>query len=248
MRSEVVLALAALALGAGCAPRPRPLVICHNSNCAGAPSSDDDTIGALDASMTAEAEVFDGTEIDLVWQGGGCVFAHGVDATAPVGWDVAADHVATYLAAHPTTPSGEPFVVWIELKPGGAPPPAALARCALDVDARIAHAAPIQRVVSSFSPDLLAAVAADPRWPGGDLVAELLPPTRADLAGFAISGVSVDPVEIDRAAFARYGDLGLAVAMWADVVTPELLDWVKEENPRWVDVGDAAVVRAWIGG
>jgi hypothetical protein len=36
--------------------------------------------------------------------------------------------------------------------------------------------------------------------------------------------------------------------MWADVVTPELLDWVKEENPRWVDVGDAAVVRAWIGG
>ncbi len=102
--------------------------------------------------------------------------------------------------------------------------------------------------ISSFSPALLDAVAADPGWHGGSLVAELLPPTRASLDGFHVSGVSVDPFQLDAEAFERFSDLGVDVALWSDLVTPEMLDWIASESPRWVDVGDAALVRSWIDG
>jgi len=57
---------------------------------------------------------------------------------------------------------------------------------------------------------------------------------------------TADPFQVDRAAFARFHDLGLEIALWSDVVTPELLDWIDAEAPRWVSVGDASLVRAWI--
>lgn len=225
---------AALVLLAACMSRPHPLVICHNANCTGASSDRDDTLGALDASLATETGAFDGLEIDFAWQDGRCVFAHAPELDAP---DARA--AAERIAAAPGR-----FALYVELKPAGDPPPAEFAACALDAIRRIPYR---ELAVSSFSPALLDAVAADPAWPGGALVAELLPPTRADLDGFHVTGVSVDPFQVDRAAFARFHDLGLAIALWSDVVTPELLDWIDAEAPRWVSVGDASLVRAWIG-
>ncbi len=161
------------------------------------------------------------------------MFAHAPEPGAPDA-RLAADRIAAV---------GTPFAIYVELKPAGDPPPADFAACAL---AAISHLPYKELAISSFSPVLLDAVAADPAWPGSALVAELLPPTRASLEGFHVTGVSVDPFQVDRASFERFRDLGVEIALWSDVVTPELLDWIDEEAPHWVSVGDASLVRAWI--
>ena len=197
MRSSALLLLAA------CATRPHPLVICHNANCTGADSSRDDTLDALDASLATETAAFDGIEIDFAWQDGRCVFAHAPEPGAPDA-RLAADRIAAV---------GTPFAIYVELKPAGDPPPAAFAACALDAISRMPYR---ELAISSFSPVLLDAIAADPAWPGSGLVAELLPPTRARASrAFTSRASAVDLFQVDRASFERYRDLGVDIALWS---------------------------------
>ena len=225
---------------AACVPRPQPLLVCHNAHCTGDGPFEDDTLAALDASLALGDTVLDGVEIDFAWSDR-CVFAHAPDPAAPDAMEPVA-RIAPYVASHGTA-SGEPFVLYIELKPGGDPPADALAACAVEAARAVPGA---QVVVSSFSPDLTAAYARQ-AGPDARVAAELLPPTRTDLSRFTpLSAVSVDPLEIDRDAIDRYRDLGLDVALWGDLVTPELFDWITATEPRYVSVGDAPLVRAWM--
>ncbi len=229
-------------LVAACGARPQPLVICHNSHCAPGDGVDD-TLDALDASLALGDTVFDGIEVDFAYNDpGGCVFAHAPDPDAPP-YMAPIDKIAPWVAAHPNTPSGEPFLLYIELKPDGAPPPDQMARCALDA----ARAVPgSQVVVSSFSGELTNAYA-QLAGPDATVAAEMLPPTRTDLSAYhPLNVVSVDPLEIDHDTIDRYRDMGLDIALWGDLVTPELLDWIVAAEPRYVDVGQAQLVRAWL--
>jgi glycerophosphoryl diester phosphodiesterase len=71
----------AFALLVACTRPTDAVVICHNANCAGAPTSADDTLPELAASLALVGELADGIEIDLVWSADGrCVFAHDLDA------------------------------------------------------------------------------------------------------------------------------------------------------------------------
>jgi hypothetical protein len=236
MRSAPACVAIAIALAA-CVERPQPLLVCHNANCApGASAALDDTMLGLEASLALPEGAFDGIEIDLLWRDGRCVFAHDASTPDPVDARVAADRIAA---------SGRAGVLWVELKVADGTPPAELAACAVDAIARIA---PAELVVSSFSAELLAAAAAHPAWPGGELVAELVAPGRMRLDEFRISGVSVDPFQVDAATLARYRDLSYQVALWADAVTPELFAWIERARPRWVSVAEVALVRAWLDG
>ena len=200
-----------LILLAACGARPQPLVICHNSHCAPGDGVDD-TLDALDASLALGDTVFDGIEVDFAYnEPGGCVFSHAPDPDAPP-YMAPIDRIAPWVANH-GTPSGEPFVLYIELKPDGTPPPDQMAQCALHDAARAVPSA--QVVVSSFSGELTNAYAQ--LVPGATVAAEMLPPTRTDLSTYhPLNVVSVDPLEIDHDTLDRYRDMGLDIALWGD--------------------------------
>jgi hypothetical protein len=233
MRSSSA-ALVALALAA-CVDRPQPLLVCHNANCT--PDTDpslDDTRAGLEASLRMPKESYDGLEIDLLWLDR-CVLAH--DPTTPD--PMSAMEVANLIAKRKRT-----AMLWVELKVTDGAPIAELAACAIDVIARVD---PDELVVSSFSPELLDAVAAHPGWrTDGALVAELLAVDRARLDAFHVSGVSIDPMQIDGASLQRFRDLSYDIAVWADAITPELFASIELSQARWVSVADVTLVRSWL--
>ena len=234
--SATLAAFGAVALAACVDRSAQPLLVCHNANCApGTDPSLDDTRAALAASLAMSKESYDGLEIDLLWLGDRCVLAH--DLTTPDPMD-AAD------AASAIAKKKRKAFLWIELKVTDNVPAAMLAACAIDVIERVN---PNELVVSSFSPELLDAVAAHPSWrPDGSLVAELLAFDRARLDAFRVSGVSVDPAQLDGPALDRFRDLSYDIAVWADAITPELFAAIEIARARWVSVSDVTLVRSYL--
>lgn len=235
-----------LILLAACTPAPDPIVLCHNANCAGdAEEARDDTLGALDDSLALGEAMLDGVEIDFGWYDDRCVFAHEPGPDAPDA-TMAGYRVAEYLAATSSTPSGSPFVVYVELKPDDARE-AELAGCVVDV-ARTLGAHPFEFVVSSFSAtllgqarDRLAAAGIPARF-----VAEIWH-TRESLQEFtALDAISVHALELDAVSSRRYADLGLEVALWTDLDTPGLFDAIARFAPRYVSVARVEAVRGWL--
>jgi hypothetical protein len=246
----IAAALAVAAL-AGC-DRPRPVLLCHNSNCVGTlDASRDDTMPALQASLALGPAVLDGVEIDAVWQDNDCHFAHDVgDPAAPLLVD-ALDVVVDYLKRVGPPHSGATFTLLLELKSAGDAN-ADLDRCvsrAVNTLERVSHEVPIQLLISSFDQKLLKTralkrVAAPLNM---QLGAEIWTTSELGALRSSLDFVSVTPSDTDAPAYARYADQGYDVALWNEGVTPTFLDAVALHAPRYVSVGEAAVMRAWIG-
>ena len=249
--STLAVALAATLFAVGC-ERPRPVLLCHNSNCVGTlDASRDDTMPALQASLELGPAVLDGVEIDAVWQDNDCHFAHDAgDPAAPLLVD-ALDVVVDYLKRMGPPHSGVTFTLLLELK-GAGDANADLDRCvgrAVNSLERVSHDVPIQLLISSFDQKLLKAralqrVAAPLNM---QLGAEIW--TTSDLGPLrsTLDFVSVTPSDTDAPAYGRYADQGYDVALWNEGVTPTFLDAVALHSPRYVSVGEAALMRAWIG-
>jgi hypothetical protein len=166
----------------GCTTAGHPLLICHNANCvAGTRAESDDTLDALRGSLALRMPggevVFDGIELDSVWDRalGRCTFAHAPDPAAPEFADAASlvvEHVAGSApgaAAHPSSGTRALYLK-IELKTdvgGGAVhvPDEVLAHAACATAAAhaviAAGAASLNAVVPIFDsddPQLLAAI------------------------------------------------------------------------------------------
>jgi hypothetical protein len=117
-----------IALGCNAPPDERPLLICHNSNCVEPPApEDDDTLGALEASLALEdatgLPLLDGVEVDTFWHGerGICLFAHdlasGIEQPAAAAGEALLEHFRRRRAANkPLTHQRGPFTLFVELK------------------------------------------------------------------------------------------------------------------------------------
>jgi len=188
---SAIAAVVVLAMVAGCDPRPPVLVMCHNSNCTGRlDPSRDDTLDALRESFelvdSGSTLMFDGTELDLVWDSVGrrCLFAHDppdadADDNTLVGATEATDEVIRLLTLGDLRPhNGDRFYVKFELKvtvdeSGGQHTASELtqhADCALDQLATLEQAAVdlglgFEVIFDSSGPELLNALTANPRWP-----------------------------------------------------------------------------------
>ncbi|HET7499913.1 MAG TPA: hypothetical protein VFK02_02890 [Kofleriaceae bacterium] len=175
----LALAVAACGAGAACTTTSRPLLICHNANCAGDRAPDaDDTLDALRGSLALRtpdgAVVFDGIELDSVWDRGlgRCTFAHVPDPHAPDFLEAAGLVVAHVAGAPAGAAHGPAFYVKIELKTdvggGAAHRPDEIAghvACVTGaaravIDAGAASHNPVIPIFDSDDPALLAAVAA----------------------------------------------------------------------------------------
>lgn len=268
MRTRAV----ALAFVAACTPHPDVVVICHNGNCAGASTEVDDTLPALDASLALTDDdgipFVDGIEIDLSWLAdeSRCVFAHDLgpdlpDATAAA--QRVSDHVAS---GRQLTRHGDTFYVMIELKPavdknGRRHRPdelAAHAECALAATTEIRTAATgaghnVRFLLESFEPDLLAALAARGLEADTQLSAAFEFPTLlgaphalADFDLTTLGVVDVHPEFTSSEDFATYRALGLDVALWVDLVTPQLFATISQVEPAYVDTNEVRLVSAWL--
>ncbi len=176
-------ALLLLAL-AGC-DRPQPLLICHNSNCAGPLDlSRDATLDALHESLALRFHgrpAIDGTEIDILWDSADarCVFEHEPgEREAPPD----AEQATRAIIAHLEQPGDVSwnravFYVKIELKrpiarsgAGADPDLAPYADCALAQLALLDEAAArtgrsVEVIFHSSIAELLDALRARPGWP-----------------------------------------------------------------------------------
>lgn len=120
-------ALVATALATAACDRPSPLVICHNTNCAGPDVTRDDSLPALAESLTvsyAGRPAIDGIEWDTFWYGAEsrCLFAHDLKHDTSTPALAAAQAIGDYLAGT-DQPSwnAERFYVFIELKANVGP-------------------------------------------------------------------------------------------------------------------------------
>lgn len=274
------LAVVALALAA--CDRPEPRLICHNANCGGpVDSARDATLPALDASLALRRDgrpPFDGIELDLFWHGaaGDCRFAHDFAEAAPPA-SAAAERVAAFLAtAKPATWRGDRFHLFLDLKshvgssvdsPHDADQRILHAACALDVAGAVAAGAraggqALEVVVTSKTPELLAAVRADERFPRGlgeqvelrlagviGIPRPLSPETRP-LAEFGSSlGLEVMVYNADFTTQGQYQAiraLGLELAQWMNTTTIEALDGIERYRPDYVLSSEVPLVRAWL--
>lgn len=214
MRYALLSALAALAL-AGC-DRPDPILLCHNSNCAGAVDlSRDDTLPALRESLALTVEgrpAIDGTELDVVWDAasGRCVFAHEPpesDAPAP-DIDAAVGEIVQYLEQPGDISwNGARFYVKLELKgivtrDGRRHTAAerdlhadcALAQLAALDDATVRTGRALEVILDTADPALLDALTARPGWPPTPASADLRVRLSADFGAPAPFGSDSRPL------------------------------------------------------
>ncbi len=276
--------LAALAAALAACTRPADVaVICHNGNCAGAHDiAADDTMAALDASLALVggdgAPITDGIEFDLSWVAAEsrCVFAH--DLVTQTAWPDAAmpaAHVAAHIASGaPLSRHGDGYTVMIELKRAvdgngtlGTPSQrASLAACGVAAlttirDAAVARGVAIGFLMESFEPNLLAALVADPGWPGqartGDVQLRLsgafyLPPpigythALSDFAAVTLDVVDVHPRLTSTRDYSVYDSLDVDVSLWVDDVTTELFGTIERVQPAFVDTSEPALVSGWL--
>jgi hypothetical protein len=252
LRASSSLVVALVALVALACDRPRPLVFCHNANCAGQPSSEkDDRIEGLREALALEwrgAPLLDGIELDFVWDGTRCLFAHVADAPGHAEAAAAIDELLAWRTTHPG-----PFVVLFELKPTATP--AALASCALDELERLEPSGLSVRLDSS-DPDVLRAVLADPRAASRDLhlVTDFSAP-RPIVAGAeplsAFEGIPIDSMVVHPSWITAHSvqiprELGVELTFWSVLLGSESLDAIDRFEPEAVTTGDAPFLRAWL--
>lgn len=286
MKTLVPFALLLL-FGAAC-ERYVPRVVCHNSNCKEPTDpSQDDTVEALEESLALADEdgrpPFDGVELDFFWRGEDdqCIYAHDLERNDnPLlpedGIRVLNEHLlARARAGLPTTHDGGPFIVFLELKhhvgvsksDRHSPEQlAAHAACGLDaVDSLIAGAelsrVPLDITITSFEPDLLTAVRADPRWDErpspqvtlglGGLQA-IPPPLAADSQPIGVYGdvpltsVSAHPHWLRRGELQALRDRGIEIGYWMFQAVPETFAAIERDEPDFVTTSEANLLRRWL--
>jgi hypothetical protein len=276
MRStELVLAIASAIALAGC-DRPRSLVICHNSNCAGATDpSRDDTIDALRESLALEIAgqpVIDGVEIDTFWRGSDdtCLYAHDLErdqipATEP------ANELAAYFARPGPIAHGGVFHVLIELKSHVSADKtdrhdetqlALHAACAWQLHGILANAAvandrEIVITFEAFRPDLLRAMIAQTpadtpvplRYAAIQGIPAPLDNQTHELEAYA--GVPLDIVELHAqwildAQYEAVRSLGLDIAVFMFSATGETFAVIEQVRPELVVTNEALLLRRWL--
>lgn len=232
--------------------RPSPVVICHNSNCTGALDPDrDDTLAALEQSLALGPAVLDGVEVDAVWQAGACHFAHEAGHRDAPLLAEPLHLIVEYLQQQGSPHSGAAFTLLLELK-SSSEADADLGKCAvqaLDIFRPLAATMPIEVLVSSFDQKVLGSLALAHE---DDLLhpkvgAELGTTTKLSTINRHLDFVSTTPDALLSPAFASYRDQGFEVALWNEQVTPQFLDAVQFHTPQYVSVGEAAMMRGWIG-
>jgi hypothetical protein len=233
--------------------RPQPVVICHNGNCTGdADSSHDDTMEALQDSLALGPAIIDGVEIDAVWQDDDCHFAHDVgQADAPL-LTVPIATIISYLQENGEPLSGVPFTILLELKAAGRSN-AKLDKCAnraVMLLENVSTTTPIHLLISSFDERLLRSKVFK-KNPAAKFLdihfgAEIWPTTELNSLHDDLNFVSVTPSDTSSPSYGTIIDQGFDTALWNEGVTPTLLDDVMLHSPRYVSVGEAAVMRAWI--
>jgi hypothetical protein len=273
-RLAAVLLAAVLVAAAGCIDRVGDaLVICHNANCTQAASiAGDDSLPALDASLalrTANGRaVFDGVEIDSVWDRGvgRCVFSHGPDPRA-ADLAAAARRVAAYVAGAPADVAGHGgvFYMKIELKAdvgGGAshtPDETAAHVACVTAAARavVAAGAASHNVVvpifDSDDPELLAAIDPAPFDAAAGCLFETnrgapLPPgfvpqilTVGWYEGAVDLAWAPDAMAVPRSASGHRIEGGLAI--WARSPSAEETYAILTRGPRFIVVNNIEEVR-----
>lgn len=240
--------------------RPSPLVICHNGNCTKPDTSRDDSLPALDESLTLDS--FDGIEWDTFWYGAEsrCIFAHDLanDRTTPA--TMAAQRIADFVARW----TGERFYVFIELKASvgesltdaHTPEQRVLhAECALDArDILLATGKPVTISFVSAEPAQLHALVDRPRWIAGpdfQLVGDIFGPYSSAVPALADYDLPIDAVEFHPDYMTvqhreAYRSLGIDLVQWSFVTTPEALDSIRRWEPRYVLTNEADLLRRWI--
>jgi hypothetical protein len=272
-------ALAVVALAACTRERAAVELICHNGNCVAPASLDDDsTLPALRASLAlrVDGEVpFDGMEIDLSWDAATdrCVFAHDLDAPGPYPAALdAATELASHLGADRVSWNGERLTLLLEVKRGvdadatrhTPAQRAAHAACALDfVEALRAPAADagitLNVLIESFEPDLLDAIAADPRWDGPVLDGPLqlrrcatfsIPAPLGythPLSDFGdLEVVDVHSRLTSPSDWSLYASMGLEVALWFADPSADVLQAIDRFRPEYAVTGDVELVHRWL--
>jgi hypothetical protein len=235
--------------------RPDTLVVCHNANCSDNRGLVDDTMQALEASL-AMIGVFDGIDVDLVWDASSetCLFAHDLDdpaATAPVA------QLRVALVAYVGRSDVDRFLVKLGLKPhvtkdGAHHTPAqavAHVECALELAEAIEGAGrAVEIIASSEDPALLAVVAAHPGWAMREISIEIT--TRGSLADVP-RGLRIDLLQFYAPSFDPTQDrarqsLGTDLALWVEELTPETFATVRASRPRFVVTNEAELLRRWL--
>jgi hypothetical protein len=272
-----VIALLALACLAAC-DRPQFLLICHNSNCVEPTNpANDDSVPAMRESLALTIDgkpAIDGIEIDVFWRGAdsACLFAHDLDAERTTLADEAATELAAHIAANPTlTASGEPFSVFIEMKPHVAAEKTARhtpeqrvqhADCVWRLydtiaAAAVANARDVEIVVGSFAPDLLRALIA--RTPASTPIPyrfgatygipkPLDPQTHplSDYEGLPISIVEMHPQWIHDAQYEGILSQDVDLMFWMFSATTETLQAIEQYEPKLVGTSEANFLRRWL--
>lgn len=256
--------LLALACITAC-DRPQPGIICHNANCTTPDITRDDTPGAMRDSFALD--VLDGMEWDTFWYAANdtCLFAHDLDHDTTIPASIAAQIVADNLAADP-----RPFTIIIDVKPTTGTSyddrhtPAQLAAhvsCALDSAELVAAAdtgQPLTIGFNSAGPDLLAALAANPRYVAlGQvsnvetmLIADIFAPYADIVPTFEdftapLDGIEYHPDFMTRPEYELYTARKLDLIQWSFVATPEAFDAIERYEPRFVITNEAVLMRRW---
>lgn len=205
-----------------------------------------------------------------------CIFAHDLESdtdTEPLGAaEVINETLAARVAAgEPITRTGGPFALFVELKGHvGAESQlhtpaqqAAHAACALELATTVANAADadyeVEVVFTSFEPALLTAVtnatgyasleAAAPIKLGAlqGIPAPLDGQTRPlDAFGPEIDLVDVHPQWVTENELQAYASRGWELAYWMFSITPETLDAIERDRPRWVTTSEANALARWL--
>jgi hypothetical protein len=254
---------------------PAPMIICHNSNCAGETDPDrDDTIDALTESLAqtyGTRPVVDGVEIDLIWSAdqSRCIFGHDL-ATHADGPDaaLAAAVVADHLVNEPVPSSnGQRFYVKVELKAEVSVDTdvavttehlEAHARCALEVVDIIEQAATENGHALSFYFEAtdharLYALRDDPAWPGrtvGGQIEFLFTSGHVALPpmeDFPVDMVWINVPEIHDGYASQFGDsVDIMLGMYD--ATVETFHAIDELAPQFLNTNEAPLMRRYFAG